>query len=207
MENGEIPPPASLAPIQRSCISRALPGQDQTQSQVLPLQKRLGHPKRCRLATLAASQQGRMQSCAEGPRVPGRRHRELSSGLCHAGTLQYHPLAGGNSQDLHLPGDFELWFCRVGQRWGWATQHCPGHPRARGTCSSDTSSGRHGNVLPEQQTLYFSPDPPPVNFLSLGSFQLGSPAPSTAQGCRMTRSNLFGMVASSGSPILEGAFS
>lgn len=109
MEEGKIPAPASLALIQRSCISRALPGQDQTRSQVLPLQKRLSHPKCCCLATPAASQQKRMLPCAESPCVPGWRHRELSSGLCHGGTLQHGPLAGGNSQDLHFLSGFELW--------------------------------------------------------------------------------------------------
>lgn len=102
----------------RSCISRALPGQDQTQSQVLLLQKHLSYPKRCRLAVPAAGQQERMLPCAESPRVPGQRYRERSSGLCRAGTLQHGPLAGGNRQDLHFPGGFEPRVVSGGARTG-----------------------------------------------------------------------------------------
>lgn len=94
----------------------------------------------------------------------------------------------------------------------WVTQRCPCHPRPRGTCSRDTSSGRHGNFLPEQQALYFSPVPVPANFLSLGSFQLIGPAPSAAQGCSQQSTDPTCLGRSLGpaqptSPILQGAFS
>lgn len=96
----------------RSCISRALPGRDQTQSQDLPLQKRLSHPKLCHLATPGASWQERVLPHAESPPMPGQRCQGASSGLCHAGVMQHSALAGGNSQDLRFPRDFELQFCR-----------------------------------------------------------------------------------------------
>lgn len=63
MEKGEIPPTAPLALIQRSCISRALPGRDQPQIQALLLHKQESQPPEMLLPGHNGCQPAREDGC------------------------------------------------------------------------------------------------------------------------------------------------